>query len=305
MRYFIVNKEQTQQYIELLSKLLIKICLSVRWIRVYNTRSMILFYLLGRALVHNLVFDKELIFMPIIFILAYAYASILNFEHDYEIDAYNKKNSNPFIGHTITYKTLRLVYICLISCAILFSLLTKNPLLTSITISTFFLLSYIYSAPRFRVSFHPLGKIAVMITFYIAIPTVIGLNGILTSDILKIVLPLSLYYSSFLLYSDIKDREGDKKYGKRTLAVVLGIQPILWFSAVLGICSAIMLLLVLNLSGYLYIFARVLIFTPALLQIIAARNPTLVLTQKYAPLTGYLLIAIVIFLILLTKMRYS
>ncbi len=133
-----------------------------------------------------------------------------------------------------------------------------------------------------------------MIVIYLVIPSVIGLNAKLSIQHFTVVLPLFIYYGSFLLYSDIKDMKGDEKYGKRTIAVVLGLHKLLWLSASLGVSGSIVLAFILiQIMPDIHLFAFV-VCIPAILQIYVAVNPHIVLDKRYASIIGYLLMTLLI-----------
>ncbi len=276
-----------------------KIKYYVSFIRVYNTRSMILFYLLGRRLGGKLIFDYDLLVVVIIFIIVYAHASIINFIYDRDIDRKNKKY-NPIQNSSVNSKVLSGLSRFAPAAGIVICFFATDKIAALAGCLILFVLSYLYSHPRWRWSHNPWGKLGIMTVFYLVVPAAMGLGKINPAS-LMIVLPLIVYYASFFLYSDITDIEGDRFFGKRTFAVVLGVRRLLWVSTLLGTVAAIYLCtqtLDSRLVGGRYsILILLMIISPALMQFAVALWPKIADYKLCRVAVGYLLIFVLLFFI--------
>lgn len=267
--------------------------------RVFNTRSMILFYLVGLKLSEIPLFTSETAIVVVIFVLTYAYASIINFLEDKEIDKRNQK-TNPFMQSTpFTKRLLGIAYVCAFF-SILLSMFSSNKLVNIAGTLAILGLGYIYSKPPLKLSFHPLGKLLSMGLTYAYVPAFMGLMtgpGSNHSPILLFLL-CSLHVS-WLPYSDIKDMVGDKEYGKRTLAIHLGLKKLLLVCAsASSICIISLIPFLPKGTGALY--ALLCLYSLALaVQFYFVFNQKTVHIRRLQIFGGYLILAsLLLFLIM-------
>ena len=256
--------------------------------RVYNTRSMILFYLVGVSLGDGIRLSRDLFLVPLIFLCTYSFASILNFQADQEIDRINKR-TNPFLNKQVNTYFDRSALFILPAGAIALSLYTNSWLSTFLGSVFLLVLSYGYSHSSLRWSHHPLLKIIAMALNYAIVPALIGLGmQNVTIRTFIILVSLSVFYTSWLLYSDMKDIRGDQKFNKRTFAVLLGKKKLATWCWGIGLMSFLFVMAILMRT---YSIHRVTIIVGILtigLQFIAMVNIRLLENKRLRILGSYI-----------------
>lgn len=266
--------------------------------RVHNTRSMILFYLLGVKLSTQPFHLPDILFISLSFIFSYAFASILNFHRDRLIDALNQR-SVPAIFKSLSSGELQYLSIGTVMCALILMLPTQSPLYNLVAITFHLILSYAYSHPLFPLSFHPLGKSVSMWAGYLLIPGLIGLGSNPSFTQLHIIFWISFYYASWQLFNDIKDIKGDKKFGKNTLAVILGARKLTALSLLIGLLSLHFFHGLMQFPNTL--FSKFLTLNYLILltfQIIVIFYPSFIHQKNNRQFAGYLLLTSLLLLIL-------
>ena len=260
-------------------------------LRVHNTRIMILFYFLGVLLSGSLRYSKDYLIIPIIFVLSYGYVSLQNYEFDQKIDKVNKR------GNTLVYveKYVSNIKLLLIILAISISLLSSRVLETMLLTVTIISFGYFYSSSRVRLSYNPYTKFLTMFFIYTLLP---GFYGLTTSKvdykIYLFLLGVSIMYSSFMIYSDVKDIKGDSKFGKKTFAIMIGTKKLPFLGLfIYSISIATILLSQFELSIVFWL-VLILIFS---MHLAAIFKSDMLYKQKYRQSMGYLLILFLIFVI--------
>ena len=269
----------------------------LRLFRVHNARSPILFYFLGFRLSSQSVVTPDLILIPLSFISGYAYASILNFLCDRDIDQLNQRrlplplislNNSPL--YHLAYATA--------GTSLFIAMFTKHPMLNVFYLSLMLLLGYLYSRPQKPWSFHPLGKFLIMSLSYLFLPGIMGLGNHFSTASLTIIIYVSLYYASWQLFNDVKDIRGDRLRGKLTLAVVLGSRKLAQLSLAISFISAAFLLLQLYSRQIESLFLLTAFYAVLfVLQLNLVLKPSLVSHPTHRALSGYLLLGSLILLI--------
>ncbi|MFD1851190.1 1,4-dihydroxy-2-naphthoate polyprenyltransferase [Oceanobacillus bengalensis] len=100
-------------------------------------------------------------------------------------------------------------------------------------------LGYLYTGGPLPISTTPFGELAsglLMGTVIICISYFIQ-TGALTSEIIIISLPTMIFIGSINLANNIRDRDGDKKGGRKTLPVLIGREKAITFMTVLFIIA--------------------------------------------------------------------
>jgi 4-hydroxybenzoate polyprenyltransferase len=266
--------------------------------RVYNTRIIILFYLLGLKLSGQPIIAIDTIIMIFSFMLSYAFASIANYALDREIDIQNKRNV-PLVLKDLTFENQKVLSLSLVALALLLPLLTRQPLFNLIGIGLHLLLGYWYSHPSRPISFHPLGKALFMAFAYLLFPGLVGLGSHLTINHLTSLGFITIYYAAWQLFNDVKDIEGDRRFGKRTLAVVLGIRKLTVVSTLVSLPSLFYLLTFTSVSSrmaaaWLNIIYLILVLT----QLATIVAPAFMINRQTQKIAGYLLLFSMVLLIL-------
>jgi len=230
----------------------------------------------------------------------------------YDIDGDSFNNKLGFIEREIiSAKTMHLLFILLSVVTIGLSYLYSFT--TFVIFVQLFLLSYLYSAPPFRLKDRPIsGLFANAYAFGIVVPLAIMPDlGNHNNGLLGRENPFYFFFAVAAIYllTTIPDRRGDRLVGKKTIAVVLGPR--------LTILAAIVLLLASAFFGYyaeyaILVYVSLFSIFPALAALLfnndritamAAKLPILLLTILAGYFFwGYLLF--VVALIILTRIYY-
>jgi 4-hydroxybenzoate polyprenyltransferase len=254
--------------------------------RVFNTRSMILFYLVGLKINGDFYWSTEILKITIIFILTYASASTINFIYDTEIDKQNKRY-NPLFELHINKQRFWFITVCLWTTTLCISAITNNPLPSLGGAAVLLILGVIYSAPPFKLSHRPLLKLISMAITYSYIPILmgIGLSGTAHADIALLV---ASFYVACLPYSDVKDIEGDRAHNKITLAVLLGARRLSILCTVVSFGLYLTILVNRNSLFPLHIVSHLLFISIILAQVVALIVPKLLFKKKIQQGFGYI-----------------
>ncbi|MGD6817032.1 1,4-dihydroxy-2-naphthoate polyprenyltransferase [Metabacillus sp. 84] len=103
---------------------------------------------------------------------------------------------------------------------------------------------YLYTGGPLPIAYTPFGELTaglfmgvviILISFYIQTGTV-SMNAFLIS------LPVSLLVGAILLSNNIRDLDGDKENGRKTLAILMGRKKAIDFLAIIFICSYIFII---------------------------------------------------------------
>jgi len=270
--------------------------LLVRLLRSYNTRGMILFYLLGRILAGNFKTDTDLFLVPIIFICTYGIVSLFNYDADRREDKINKRR-NPLENKLSKKFINKLITILVIFVATLLTFV-NHKLGISIASVSIIITGFLYSHKKIQLSHRPLTKIVLMMSGYTFIPGILGLsNNRIDKLNLFLIFSLSLIYASFLIYSDVKDITGDKKVGKITLAVLLGYKKLCVLGFVLALLGTIPALYLLRLNENFQIIAS-FFSIPILLQTFIIINCEAILKRKVRVVGSYIVLLFFVGLVL-------
>lgn len=139
------------------------------------------------------------------------------------------------------------------------------------------LIGYYYTGGPYPIAYTPFGELVsgvvmgmllILIAFYIQ-------SGTVTIDAVLLSIPSMLLVAAIMLANNIRDLEGDKKSGRKTLAILVG-RP-----------TAVTILMLFFLISYVWILALVVIgyLTPwALLILLSIRKPYKAITtfRKYS-----------------------
>lgn len=259
--------------------------------RAYNTRSMILFYLLALKFTDQSLFTFNTLIAFIIFFTTYAFASIINFIKDKEIDKVNNRK-NLYSDSLFNNEKIKKILFINIFVPVLLALLTRDYYIILGSFSLL-ILGFIYSV--LKLSHNPITKLICMSLVYTFIPIFMGVHSLNISEFKELFL-IGLLYTIILPYSDIKDIKGDKLYGKNTLVVKYGVENVHSF------ITLIHMLIFTYLSQTIIfqhnLFALYLDLILITLQLIAIFFPNLLYSKKAQQLSGSLLLFILIMLII-------
>lgn len=129
------------------------------------------------------------------------------------------------------------------------------------------IIGYLYTGGPLPIAYTPFGELfsgflmgTVMISISYYIQTLV-----LTSTIIWLSIPIALFIASILMANNIRDLDGDKKNGRKTLAILLGRQNAIRFLALLFILAygftayfiAVKMLPIISLIAFLSIFKAV------------------------------------------------
>ena len=265
--------------------------------RLYNTRIMVIFYILGLKISHRPIFNLNTIIIWLVFICSYSYASSLNFLYDTKTDKINKRE-NIFLKYKIDLFKIKKLSGAILITGFVLCFFTASPLYTQIIYITLVISGYLYSYPVFKLSHKAFYKLFLMTLNYCFLPGLLGIIQNFTKYSLYTILTFSLFYSSWLLYTDVKDIKGDKKVGKNTFAVILGLKKLTMLSATISISAVFIVsyLLIINDTKILIILYSAVLVQGAL---IIKRNW---LTNKiYKNIVGYYLLLSFLGITLLIK----
>ncbi len=266
-------------------------------LRIYNTRPMILFYLIGLKASHQDIFTFNSLKVWIVFILAYASASLINFLQDTLIDEKNKKYNPTDRNANVKYIKIMAVILSIVALGI--SMTADNSVAITLTTGILLLLGLAYSLPPIRLSYHPLGKLVSMSLAYAFLPALAGINFDYHNESFYQLMMLCLFYSSFIPYSDVKDIEGDGHYGKRTLAVLLGPQKLSIMCLVASTSAAV--LIALQIPQFSLSIALILIGLVALtlIQLLSIFKKKLIQERQLHHISGFILLGILILFLII------
>ncbi|MBS2970185.1 1,4-dihydroxy-2-naphthoate polyprenyltransferase [Metabacillus sp. KIGAM252] len=103
---------------------------------------------------------------------------------------------------------------------------------------------YLYTGGPLPIAYTPFGELTaglfmgvviILISFYIQ-------TGTISMDAFLISLPVSILVGAILLSNNIRDLDGDKENGRKTLAILMGRKKAIDFLALLFICSYIFII---------------------------------------------------------------
>jgi len=93
------------------------------------------------------------------------------------------------------------------------------------------LIGYLYTGGPFPIAYTPFGElfsgflmgtVIICISYFVQTLT-------LTSDVISISIPIAIFIATILLSNNIRDLDGDKENGRRTLAILLGRRKAILF----------------------------------------------------------------------------
>lgn len=130
---------------------------------------------------------------------------------------------------------------------------------------------YFYTGGPLPIAYTPFGEIVagffmgiliILISFYIQ-------TGMINSTSILVSIPSFILVGAILLANNIRDLDGDKEYGRKTLAILLGRK------------GAIILLASMFIISYTWVFLLILLkITPAWLAIVVLSSPKAIRATK-------------------------
>lgn len=118
------------------------------------------------------------------------------------------------------------------------------------------LVGYLYTGGPIPIAYTPFGELAsglLMGTVIIAISYFIQTLSV-TKEVILISIPVAIFIGSILLSNNIRDLDGDKKNGRKTIAILLGRKNAIRFLASLFI-AAYLITAILIVVGILPIWS--------------------------------------------------
>lgn len=124
------------------------------------------------------------------------------------------------------------------------------------------LFGYLYTGGPLPIAYTPFGElfagflmgtVIICISYYIQVLD-------LTSDIIWLTIPIAIFIATILLSNNIRDLDGDKKNGRKTIAILLGRKNAIYFLALLfiiayGFTAAFIILKMLPLESIIAFFS--------------------------------------------------
>ncbi|TVQ37515.1 MAG: prenyltransferase [Spirochaetaceae bacterium] len=107
---------------------------------------------------------------------------------------------------------------------------------------------YFYTNARFSFKYVALGDVAVFLLMGPALVAmgVWALSGSVPADVVPVTLPMALLVTAILHGNNLRDREGDKRAGVRTLANTMSAPTARWFFAALLLLPYLVVLVLVN-----------------------------------------------------------
>lgn len=114
------------------------------------------------------------------------------------------------------------------------------------------LFGYLYTGGPFPIAYTPFGE---LFSGFFMGTVIIGISyfiqtGVLTIDVVLASIPVAIFIGCIMLSNNIRDREGDKENGRKTIAILLGHKNAVRFLALLFII-AYTLTIIFTLTGIL------------------------------------------------------
>lgn len=115
---------------------------------------------------------------------------------------------------------------------------------------------YLYTGGPMPIAYTPFGEV---FSGFLMGPVIIGISYYIqrltiTSEVFWISVPIALFIASIMLANNIRDLDGDKENGRKTLAILLGREKAIQFLALLFIIAYVVTL-ILIVSGVLPILS--------------------------------------------------
>src|SRR5690625_3431329 len=101
------------------------------------------------------------------------------------------------------------------------------------------LIGYLYTGGPIPIAYTPFGELSaglLMGTVIIAISFFIQ-TGFVSGNVLLISIPIAIFIAAILLANNIRDLDGDKKNGRKTIAILIGRKNAILFLATLFILA--------------------------------------------------------------------
>lgn len=290
----------------------------IKDIRPLRTIYYILMFILGLMianLTNNFILDSNnifiFIFIPLSIIFAWLFSVVTNNIADYEIDKISNQD-RPLVSSRIDIKTYQKLAIFFFVAACFYASLVSFKALFLILL--FIGIYFIYSMPPLRFKRIPFfSKLAISFNSLIMVLLgFIAINGTRESFPLIIVPIFLIGVTALANFIDIKDYEGDKRAGIKTLPTILGLKksklvisiffvilyasfypalkfanlPLswMWFFILLGGLQFFFI----NIKNYKdkYILLLCLITVLGIMFLLNAINPSLMKSKSLIPLTS-------------------
>ena len=178
--------------------------------------------------------------MLIASVLIQAATNMFNEYYDYKRGLDNEQSvgiGGTIVRDGIAPRTVMRLAITFIFAAILIGLyicLVTDWSIAVIGIICIFI-GYIYTGGPFPIAYTPFGELVsglLMGTVIIAISFYIQ-TGMLSHSVILISLPVAIFIGAILLANNIRDLDGDKRSGRKTIAILLGRKNAIYFLACL------------------------------------------------------------------------
>jgi 4-hydroxybenzoate polyprenyltransferase len=268
------------------------------------------FVLASKILFSQFIINSNLIFYSVFifysFLAAIFFSIITNNISDFEIDIISNKN-RPLVTNSISIKKYKLLALIFLFISIIYSIQIHWKIFFLVMV--FISIYYLYSMDPYRIK-RVLIFSKVLIAFNSLITLIIGYEFYSIFSIcfsepenantFLIRLPNYLYfifligYSISLNFIDIKDYEGDKLAGIRTLPTVLGLQ------------KSKHVIALLNLISYIFIWFLVSnIYVATLIVILGISQSFALIRKKYNELFVFIPYLINLLIILIYLLFYT
>lgn len=217
-----------------------------RMLRLRVLVTVLIFGYLGALSSNNLLggYVFELLMAVLALAFWYLNGTCINDLADEDIDKINLKDapSRPLINHKTSRRTLWLLALAggvfSLACAYAISLPAFILLCAALA------LNWVYSMPPVRVSYRGVIAPLLLPMGYVALPFLLGLfsaDGKLDGFSSVLLAGMYLSFVGRIVLKDLRDVEGDKKYGKKTFIVRYGKQKTMYFSGFFWLAGTVVL----------------------------------------------------------------
>ena len=124
------------------------------------------------------------------------------------------------------------------------------------------LVGYLYTGGPIPIAYTPFGELAsglLMGTVIIAISYFIQTLSV-TKEVILVSIPIAIFIGSILLANNIRDLDGDKENGRKTIAILLGRKNAIRFLAIL-FAIAYLITIILIIVGILPVWSIITLFS--------------------------------------------
>lgn len=224
-------------------------------------------FILGYVLINNSINDISLLWVSLSLLFLSMHTVVYNDLSDYKIDKINK-SKRPLQRKKLTFSEAKYLSIFYFLISLVFILFNVNLIHYWVFL---FLIGYLYSNKKFRLSHNLLFAPLILILGNVVIPMIMGSSFSINSyfyinyEIIKFLIMLIIMFLTVGLYKDYKDIKGDRFDNKKTLFTLFNLKKIIKIAIVLIIISFIIFLYIMYSYNDI-IFPIIFVLTVLLIQ---------------------------------------